>query len=100
MKRSLSLYLIALCALILSACGHRHGREFLGRWVNVDHPADTLLISHDGDKFILADPQHEIVAKYCDGTLIPNNGKGWCAYLKDSDRMNCAGVTYRHEKGN
>jgi hypothetical protein len=30
--------------------------------------------------------------------LIPNNGKGWCAYLKDSDRMNCAGASYRHEK--
>ena len=98
MKRSLSLYLIAFCALILSGCGHRHGREFLGKWVNVDHPSDTLVISKDGDKFIMADSQHEIVAKYCDGTLIPNNGKGWCAYLKDSDRMNCAGATYRHEK--
>jgi hypothetical protein len=96
MKRSLGLFLLAFCALILSACGHRHGREFLGKWVSVDHPNDTLLISKDGDKFIIADPQHEIVAKYCDGTLNPNNGKGWCAYLKDSDTMNCAGASYRH----
>jgi hypothetical protein len=98
MKRFLCLYLIAFCSLILSACGHRHGREFLGRWVNVDRPADTLLISKEGDKFIIADPQHAIVAKYCDGTLSPNNGKGWCAYLKDSDTMNCAGASYRHAK--
>jgi hypothetical protein len=98
MKRFLCLYLIAFFSLILSACGHRHGREFLGRWVNVDRPADTLLISKEGDKFIIADPQHAIVAKYCDGTLSPNNGKGWCAYLKDSDTMNCAGASYRHAK--
>ena len=95
MKRFLSLYLIVVCSLILSACGHRHGREFLGKWVNLDHPGDTLLISKDGDNFILADPQHEVVAKYCDGTLSPNNGKGWCAYLKESDTMNCAGASYK-----
>jgi hypothetical protein len=98
MKRFLSLYLIVVCALILSACGHRHGREFLGKWVSVDRPSDTLLISQDGDKFVLADSQHELAAKFCDGMLIPNNDKGWCAYLKDSDTMNCAGVTYKHAK--
>jgi hypothetical protein len=98
MKRFLSLYLIVFCSLILSACGHRHGREFLGKWVNVDRPADTLVISKNGDKFIIADSEHEIVAKYYDGTLNPNNGKGWCAYLNDSDTMNCAGVTYRRAK--
>jgi hypothetical protein len=27
--------------------------------------------------------------------LSPNNGKGWCAYLKDSDTMNCAGASYK-----
>jgi hypothetical protein len=95
MKRFMSVCLIAVFSLILSACGHRHGREFLGKWVNVDHPGDTLLISKDGDNFILADPQHEVVAKYCDGTLSPNNGKGWCAYLKDTDTMNCAGASYK-----
>jgi hypothetical protein len=94
-KRFLSLCLIAICALIFSACGHRSGREFLGKWANVDNPTDTLLISKDGDKFVLADPRHEIVAKYCDGTLSPNSGKGWCAYLKTSGTINCAGVTYK-----
>ena len=98
MKKSLSVYLITVSALILSACGHRHGREFVGKWVSVDRPSDTLDISQDGDKFILADSRNELVAKYCDGTLTPNNGKGWCAYLKDSDTMNCAGVTYKHAK--
>jgi len=94
MKRSLCSYLIAFCSLLLPACGHRHGREFLGKWVNIYSPKDTLLISQDGDKFIIADPQHEIVAMYSDGTLSPNSGQGWCAYLKDSDTMNCAGVRY------
>ena len=98
MKRFLYLSVLALCALILSACGHQHGREFVGKWVSVDRPSDTLDISRDGDKFILADSQNELVAKYCDGTLTPNNGKGWCAYLKDSDTMNRAGVTYKHAK--
>jgi hypothetical protein len=95
MKRFLSVCLIAVFSLILSACGHRHGREFLGKWVNVEHPGDTLLITKDGDNFILADPQHEVIAKYWDGTLSPNNGKGWCAYLKESDTMNCAGASYK-----
>jgi hypothetical protein len=98
MKRFWSLCLIVICAVILSACGHRSARRFLGKWVNVDRPADTLVISKNGDKFIIADSEHEIVAKYCDGTLNPNNGKGWCAYLNDSDTMNCAGVTYRRAK--
>ena len=98
MKRFLCLYMLAFCALILSGCGHRHGREFLGKWVNIDRPADTLLISKDGDKFVIADQAHQLVAKYCDGTLTPNNGTGWCSYLKDSDTMNCAGVSYKRVK--
>jgi hypothetical protein len=73
-------------------------REFLGKWVNIDHPADTLLISKDGDKFIIAEQAHQLVAKNSDGTLTPNNGNGWCSYLKDSDRMNCAGATYKRVK--
>jgi hypothetical protein len=95
MKRFLSLCLIAICSLILSACGHRHGREFLGKWVNIDSPSDTILISQDGNKFIIADPRHELVAIYSNGTLIPNKGGGWCAYLKTRDAINCAGVVYR-----
>ena len=98
MKRFLSLCLVAICSLILSACGHRSGHEFLGKWVNIDRPADTLLISKDGDKFVIADQAHQLAAKYCDGTLTPNNGKGWCSYLKDSDTMNCAGVSYKRVK--
>jgi hypothetical protein len=76
---------------MLSACGHRSARKFLGTWVNADRPADTLVISQDGDQYIIADQTQQLAAKYCDGTLSPNNAKGWCAYLYDSDTMNCAG---------
>jgi hypothetical protein len=95
MKRSLCLYFITFCSLIPSACGHRSGREFLGKWVNVDSPSDTVLITQDGNKFIIADPRHELVAIYSDGTLTPNKGEGWCAYLKTRDTINCAGIVYR-----
>ena len=98
MKRFLSLCLVAICALMLSACGHRAARKFLGKWVNISRPTDTLLISRDGDQYIIADQTHQLAAKFCDGRLIPNNDKGWCAYLKDSDTINCAGTSYRREK--
>jgi len=97
MKRLFPLYLVAICSLILSAChGHRDGgSEFLGKWVNIDTPSDTLVITQDGDKFIMADPSHQLVATYWDGTLSPNNNKGECSYLKKSVTMNCAGIIYK-----
>jgi len=99
MKRFLFLYLIATCSLFLFACHRRaHGSEFLGKWVNTETPSDTLVITQDGDKFIIADPSHQLVAAYCDGTLSPNNSKGQCSFLKTSDTMNCAGVVYKRAK--
>jgi hypothetical protein len=99
MKRILSLYLIATCSLFLVACHHRsHGSEFLGKWVNIQTPSDSVLISQDGDKFIIADPHHQLVATYCDGMLSPNDDKGQCSYLRTSDTMNCAGVVYKRAK--
>jgi hypothetical protein len=98
MKRFLPLLLT--CALLISACHGRgsHGSEFLGKWVAVDTPSDAIVITEDGNKFIIADGHHQLVATYCDGTLSPNNSKGQCSYLKTSDTMNCAGVSYKRTK--
>jgi hypothetical protein len=99
MKRSsLFLCLIGVCSLILSACGHRSGHEFLGKWASVDRPSETIVISQNGKFFIIAGPNNELVATYFEDTLAPNNGKGWCSYLKDSDSMNCAGTSYKRAK--
>jgi hypothetical protein len=98
MKRFLPLFLT--CALFISACHEprTHGSEFLGKWVNVEDPSDTVAITQDGDKFILSDHLHQLVATYSHGTVTPNNNKGQCSYLKTSDTMNCAGVSYKRAK--
>ena len=64
----------------------------------IDTPTDTLVITQDGDKFIIADGQHQLVATYWDGTLSLKNSKGKCSYLKTSDTMNCSGVSYKRAK--
>jgi hypothetical protein len=98
MKRFLPL--LACCALFLFACQEPkiHGIEFLGTWVNVEDPSDTVAITQDGDKFILSDHSHQLVATYSHGTLTPNNNEGQCSYLKTADTMNCAGVSYKRLK--
>ena len=97
MKRIRARYLFPLCLLFLVACHHSKsgGYEFVGKWVNTEAPSDTIAIEQDGDKYVISDGTHVLVGTYDDGMLTPNDGKGKCAYLKGSDTMNCAGVSYK-----
>jgi hypothetical protein len=91
-------YLFPLCLLFLVACHHHSksvGHEFIGKWVNVESPSDSVVIAQDGNKFVITDGIHALVATYDDGALAMNNGKGKCSYLQISDTMYCAGFTYR-----
>jgi hypothetical protein len=98
MKRIRARHLFPLFLLFLVACHHHSksvGHEFIGKWVNVESPSDSVVIAQDGNKFVITDGIHALVATYDDGMLVPINRKGKCSYLKVTDTMDCGGVTYK-----
>jgi hypothetical protein len=98
MKRIRARYLFPLCLLFLAACHHDSkpvGDEFIGKWVNIESPSDSVVIARDGNEFVITDGIHALVATYDHGALAPTNGKGKCSYLKVTDTMDCGGVTYK-----
>ena len=91
-------YVFPFCLLFLAACHHHSksvGHEFIGKWINIESPSDSVVIARDGNKFVITDGIHALIATYDDGALAPNNGKGKCSYLKVTDTMDCGGVTYK-----
>lgn len=92
MKRIRARYLFPLFLLFLAACHHPSksvGHEFVGKWVDIDSPSDSVVIARDGNKFVITDGIHALVATYDDGALAPNNGKGKCSYITVTDTMYC-----------
>jgi hypothetical protein len=97
MKRIRARYLFPLCLLFLVACHHSKpvGYELVGKWINIETPSDTVVISQDGSRYVITDGIHVVIATYDHGALAMNNGKGKCSYLKVSDTMDCAGYSYK-----
>jgi hypothetical protein len=74
MKNVRARYLFPLCLLFLVACHHHPksvGYEFIGKWVNIESPSDSVVIARDGDKFVITDGIHALFASYDDGALAP-----------------------------
>jgi hypothetical protein len=98
MKRFRAQYLFPLLHPFFVTCHHYSksvGHEFSRKWVNTEAPSDSVVIVRDGNKFVITDGIHALIATYDDGTLTPINRKGKCSYLQISDAMYCAGVTYK-----
>jgi len=103
MKQSLSHRLLLLAILSLFACksSESNGSVFLGKWANTNNASDTIVITQQGDKFVIIGGGRHIVATHLDGTLSYNvNGsfRGQCSYLQNSDTLNCVGLSYKRTK--
>jgi len=79
-------------ALALAACGNSVGSSYLGKWVRVDNAAATLVITKNGDNYLIEDVEPNPLTKQ------PSTAKV-SAVLKDGilemqTAFGAAGLTY------